>query len=161
MRRLIAILIVVAIVLATALYLAAPPTFRFIQAERLNQAAFAGDVNRLRQILDSGAPIDGKGMHGMRPLMTACEAGNLEAAKFLVDQGASVDGHNSAGSALMWAVESGSVEIVEFLILHNVNVRWKSSAGVDAIAIARRKGDDRMIELLQANQRVVPSIEDD
>ena len=123
--------------------------FRFFRTDQLNQEARSGSVETVQRVLKTGVALNGIGMHGMTPLMSACAGGNLDTAKYLIEQGANVNGHNDSGSVLMWAIDSGNSEIVELLIKNEVNTEWKNAMGDDASAFAQQKGDARMIELLQ------------
>jgi ankyrin repeat protein len=124
-------------------------TFRFIQKDDLNQAAKAGNIDRETKSRNAGGEVNGVGMHGMTPLMSACAGGHPAVVKYLIGQGADVDGHNDSDSALMWAIQSGNADTVKVLIEHNVDVSWKNSMGDDAMSFAPQKGDPKMIELLQ------------
>ena len=125
------------------------PVYRFLRTDSLNQAAQAGDIVRVNSLLSSGAAINGIGMHGMTPLMSACAGGDLPMVRHLISLGADVNGHNVSGSALMWAVDSGSLEIVELLIENGVDTSWKNHQGDDARSFASEEGKTAIAELLQ------------
>ena len=73
-------------------------SIRFVQTESLNLAAKAGDIDKIDVLLTRGAELNGHGLHGMTPLMSACEAGNLRSARYLIEIGADVNGHNGSGA---------------------------------------------------------------
>ena len=78
------------------------------------QAALAaGDVERLRSMLDEGADIDALDRYGQTGLMQAAVRGRAEVAELLIERGAALD-HTAKYklSALMLAVVNGHVEIV-------------------------------------------------
>ena len=47
----------------------------------LHAACINGDTERVRQLLDEGAPVDQKNKHGRTALMYASEGGRTEAAR--------------------------------------------------------------------------------
>ena len=49
----------------------------------------AGDTERVRQLLDEGAPVDEKGEYGYTALMWASKRGHTEVVQLLLDNGAS------------------------------------------------------------------------
>lgn len=121
----------------------------FIRNDDLNQAAFAGDQKNCEVLLSKGAIVHGAGMHGMRPIMSAAEGGNLETVRFLVAKGADVNAHNASGSALMWAVEADNAEMVRFLLLNGAESSWTNALGETALDFARRKQATEIIRLLE------------
>jgi hypothetical protein len=123
---------------------------RFLQTSILNDAARSGDMARVEWWLSTGAPVNGNGLHGMTPLMSACASGNPNTVEYLIDYGADVNGHNNSGSALMWAIDSGNVEAVELLLERDVDVSWKNSQGQNAVSFARDKGHPRIIGLVES-----------
>ena len=96
-----------------------------------------------------GAKVNGPGMHGMKPIMSAAKGGSLETVRYLVSEGADVNAHNDSGSALMWAVDSRNEAVVRFLLTRGANPRWTNSLGDTAVDFARRKGLTNMTEILE------------
>lgn len=121
----------------------------FIRNDDLNQAALAGDQVRCEVLLSKGANVNGAGMHGMRPIMSAAEGGNLQTVRLLVAKGADVNAHNESGSALMWAVDADNTEIVRFLISNGAEPTWTNALGETALDFARRKQATDLIRLLE------------
>ena len=81
----------------TALYLRSASTM-----SPLHDACLDGDTERVRQLLDDGAPMDEKDEHGMTALMEASMHGHTEVVRLLLDKGAAVDEKNKdGGTALM------------------------------------------------------------
>lgn len=126
-----------------------PPAYRLIRNDKLNQAARAGDSGRVTELLNEGVSVNGRGMHGMTPIMSAAEGGHLEVVKLLVTKGADVNGHNSSGSALMWAVDSGNEEVVRCLLQNGADVRWESELGDSALSFAREKKRTNIVRILE------------
>ena len=121
----------------------------FSKNDELNRAALAGDQARCEVLLSRGANVNGAGMHGMRPVMSAAEGGHLQMVRFLVANGADVNAHNVSGSALMCAVDSDHAEMVRFLILNGAELTWTNSLGETALDHARRRQAADLIGLLE------------
>ena len=121
---------------------------RFFQSDALNTAAKEGDLLKVKQLIENGTPVNGRGMHSMTPLMWACNSGNVEVIDYLIDNGASVNCHNSSGSALMWAIESGNPNAVSLLLEKKVDVNWSNDLGDTASSFAHEKGNQEIIDLL-------------
>ena len=128
----------------------------FVGNDNLNQAALAGDRAHCEALLNNGADVNGVGMHGMKPLMSAARSGNLEAARYLVSKGADVNAHNDSGSALMWAVNSGNEELVRFLLVSGADPEWANALGSTVVDLARQRGATNMIPILQAQPLKAP-----
>lgn len=56
-------------------------------ATNLIEACIAGDVEAVRELLDRGADINSKDIHGNTPLMHACRNCHLELVELLLDRG--------------------------------------------------------------------------
>ena len=82
----------------------------------LYDAAYRGDADAVRSLLDKGADPNAKARKGHLPLLTAAGQGYFEIVKILLDSGADVNTKNNAGqTALMNAELNGHTKIVELL----------------------------------------------
>jgi ankyrin repeat protein len=84
----------------------------------LGAAAFQGQVDTTRLLLDRGADANAKGQHGATPLMMAVAAPspNLAVAALLLEHDASIDARDDAGhTALDWAMMQGDTGVVRML----------------------------------------------
>ena len=70
----------------TALYLRSASTM-----SPLHDACLDGDTERVRQLLDEGAPVDVKDKDGRTVLMKAILQGHTEVVRLLLDKGAAVE----------------------------------------------------------------------
>jgi len=88
----------------------------------LHRAAYAGDVRRVRALLQAGARPDAANRYGMTPLALAASAGNAELVALLVESGAAVRAADAAlrdgQTTLMLAARAGSVETIDLLLKH-------------------------------------------
>ena len=125
-----------------------PKVVRFVKSDNLVQAAEAGEIGEVRRLLLAGVPVNGSGMHGMTPLMSACKGGDFATVEYLISEGADVNGHNDSGSVLMWAIDFGDVKIISMLLANDIDISWKNSLGNNALSFAIEKSDDTVIKLL-------------
>ena len=58
----------------------------------LHEACRDGDTERVRQLLDEGAPVDEKDRGGSTALMWASGQGHREVVQLLLSKGGAVDG---------------------------------------------------------------------
>lgn len=101
---------------ANTIYLGEPPG----NATALGLAAARGDLNGVKQLINSGADVnEGFGYKfGTTALMTAASYGHLEAAKLLVSAGAQLEmvsadhGYTALGHAALY----GRVDVVRYLL---------------------------------------------
>ncbi len=121
------------------------------------QAAIdAGDVERLRALLDAGAEVDALDSYGQTGLMRAAVRGRADVVRLLVSQGAMLD-HTAKHrlSALMLAVLYGHVEIVRLLVQAGADTTLRGGGAPGfyektAVDLAREQGRDDLIEALGA-----------
>jgi ankyrin repeat protein len=77
----------------------------------LHRAAFRGDFDAARALLDSGAEVDPPTLEGWTPLMSACLEGRAAVAKLLRDRGARAELPDYYGASLATlASASGDLE---------------------------------------------------
>ena len=86
------------------------PTLR---AEPLHDAAKAGSLEAVKQLLDQGADLQSFDELGETPLTAAALAGQLASVKLLLARGADINGRNAGGFTLLHAAAyHGHTEIV-------------------------------------------------
>ncbi|KAG7382670.1 Leucine-rich repeat serine/threonine-protein kinase 2 [Phytophthora pseudosyringae] len=81
-----------------------------IATSRLIEAAKAGDLAVVRQLVQGGVSFNAKDSDGRTALMWAACSGRVEIVQYLVEQGA------DKGTALMWAAEQGQLGMVQYLV---------------------------------------------
>ena len=82
----------------------------------LMYAAYAGDLEMARLMLENGAPVNVQTDVGTTALMFAAAYGHMEVVRFLVENGADIHIQNGYGyTALSLAEERGHQEVVDFL----------------------------------------------
>jgi ankyrin repeat protein len=81
--------------------------------------AFSGNEAGVRDLIISGAEIDGRVRSGSTPLHLAAYKGHTGVARLLIEHGAKVNARTRAGiTPLDWARRNGHEETVAFLIAH-------------------------------------------
>ena len=93
----------------------------FATAAPLHEAASAGDIDKVKMLLDTGADLHGRNADGETALITAANKGRIDIVKLLLDKGADVNAQATGGdlpkaTALVYAAANGYVEIVELLL---------------------------------------------
>ena len=93
-------------------------------------ATNAGDVERVRALLDAGAEIDALDKYGQTALMNAAHRGDTELVRALVQLGANLD-HTAKYrlTALMLAVISDHADVVRLLVAAGADRNIKGSKG--------------------------------
>jgi ankyrin repeat protein len=125
----------------------------------LGMAAFKGDVDRVKKLLaadpslanrtsDYGSYYIGCGA----PIKNAAAGGHIEIVKLLLAHGADPnlpeEGIAPQGHALYSAVSNGYYDIARLLLEHGAYPNPQVESSADAVWIAIRNGDTRMLELL-------------
>jgi ankyrin repeat protein len=123
----------------------------------LGKAAWDGDVERVEELLASGADVNSwsnLGSHDHTPLMYAVYRGHCEVANILIDAGADVDtAHSTTHTVLYHALESYQLrtEMIQLLVDAGVSMSYtpllwaiknSSSDVVEIVAILIGAGAD-------------------
>lgn len=87
------------------------------EEETLRQLALEGDLDRVKELLDSGTKFDSPNPDGRTALMSAAYNGHTEIVKVLIEKGASVDRRDLMGrTALLYAATGPFPETVKTLL---------------------------------------------
>lgn len=122
-------------------------------------AAHIGDLERVRELLDEDASLVNRPSDYVTyyacsgtPLRNAAGGGHMEIVKLLLDRGADPnlpeEGIAPQGHALYSAVYNGHYEIARLLLERGAYASPAVESSADALSIAIRNGDPKMIELL-------------
>jgi uncharacterized protein len=119
-------------------------------ADALVDAARVGDVDRVRELLNSGAPLEGR-QSGYTPLLTASSNLKADVVKLLLDAGADVNATTPLGeSALFPPSRRGRVDIVRDLLEAGANPNIQDESGMTALMIAAAQGQGVVRLLLES-----------
>ena len=108
------------------------PSFLYI-----HEAVDAGDLNAVRQFLESGADVQELDSRGAPPLHVAAASGHLQIAQLLVESGADVNFLiEEGGTPLMSAASCLQPQIIEFLLFKGGQPNKKGADGRFPLAYA-------------------------
>jgi len=105
------------------------------QVSAIHMAAYLGDMDKVRTLLNQGTDVDAKWVHDATPLLFAVVGGQHDVVKFLIDQGANVNVRIIGGGTLLHAaVGSGDSEMVKLLIDKGADVKAGEKSDVELLA---------------------------
>jgi serine/threonine-protein phosphatase 6 regulatory ankyrin repeat subunit A len=103
------------------------------------EAAMYGDIETVKQHLNSGTDVGAKDSSGVTSLHVAAVSGNTEIAELLIAKGADVNAKGILGwTPLFTAAGEGHMKIVELLIAKDADVNAKSDDGRTPLDRAKR-----------------------
>lgn len=123
-------------------------------SEQLLSAVQAGDVEKAKALLGSGADANARDAEGATTLMLAANSGNLGMVKLLLAAGADVKATDAAGwTALMKGVynqeqDRGFPDVVQALIDAGADVETKIAYGIRPLMLAAGYGEAGVVETL-------------
>ena len=101
----------------------------------LHDACRAGDTERVRQLLEEGAPVDEKDEYGRTALTEASRMGHTEVVQLLLDKGASVDAKDERDNTALPSVVTFDEEQLG---------RMAATLVQGQLLKAKRQGDDAL-----------------
>ncbi len=117
--------------------------------EYLIEAVWSKNVDRVEELIRSGACPNTKIMGSMIPLLCAASQGDKKMVKVLLELGANRDAKNESGwTALHFATCYGHLKLAKFLIKKGIDPTIKDSQGHSAQDIAANK-DEKMLKYLK------------
>ncbi|MFO1513807.1 MAG: ankyrin repeat domain-containing protein [Verrucomicrobiota bacterium] len=121
-----------------------------VQAAEIHDAAEAGDVARITDILATNRTlVQLAGKDDLTPLHCAARAGKLNAVTMLLEHGAEVNATDIHGcTPLHSAVYGRHTNVVEFLLDHQANANAARTDGTTPLYYAASHGDPNLLGLL-------------
>jgi len=122
----------------------------------IHLAAFAGDLEQTKSLIDQGVDINLRDDRGYTPLHYAAMAGNTQVAELLIAEGAlinvqgSVDPGRTVDSPLHLAVYYGRTEVARLLISKSADVEIKDAGDCTPLYQAAYMGHKDIVEILLA-----------
>jgi ankyrin repeat protein len=112
-------------------------------------AAWRGDVEIIKLLLEKGAYVNAKNINGASALMSAAVEGQTNAIKFLLDKDADINAKDTNGAtALILAAGFGKTDAVELLLDKGMDINAERNDGTTALMLAAGKGQMNAIKLL-------------
>jgi ankyrin repeat protein len=108
----------------------------------------SGDLQKLRDALDHGSPVNARDARGDTPLMLASVYADVSCVRLLLDRGAAVNVTNAAGATPLMRA-AFDCEKLRLLVDHGAEVNVRSGLGNTALMLAARPANShRAVELL-------------
>jgi len=122
------------------------------QVEPLHEAAYAGNLEAVRRLLDGGTAVDVPDLEGRTPLMWASFNGHTAVNALLLENGAAINAREVNGrTALMYASSGPFAETVILLLEKGADVNVQGAAeGFSALMTAAAEGQVEVVLLLLA-----------
>ena len=109
--------------------------------KELSNAATAGDLVRVRYLVEHGADINTRDAEGYTPLQNAVRTRYDELAAYLVEHKADVNLADSDGwTPLMFAAWRDSADSIRVLVAHGAQLETPNPKGLTALCIAAQHG---------------------
>jgi len=124
----------------------------------LRVAIDAGDIEKVRLLLDKGTDVNERDDYQYMPLHRALEKGRGDIAKMLLDKGADIEAKSESGgtalkTAIWYAGWNDYKDIVEMLLKKGADVNAKDYEGNSPLmtAISTGRNNNEMVEMLLKN----------
>ena len=109
----------------------------------------AGNIGKVRSLLDAGATPNAQDQDGNTALMRAALSGHTHVVETLLAKGADPDKQTAqGGTALMHASFNGHTDVVRKLLEHRADLRLLDSYGTSALMRAADKGHAGVIRVI-------------
>jgi len=117
-------------------------------AVALYQACVKDDLSEVKNLIGSGAPVDGQvGKYAFTPLIGAADKAHLDVLQYLIDYRAKLDIPDKQGSTpLLHACWTEHVDCALALIDAGADVNLASQYGRTPLMYAVMKGNDRIVQ---------------
>jgi ankyrin repeat protein/beta-lactamase regulating signal transducer with metallopeptidase domain len=124
-----------------------------VDTSSLHMAAFAGDLSRVRELVETGTQVDTKDEFGWTALFWAACSGQTEVAQFLIENKADLGAQDASGGTLLHQAaqaRTDAVKLVELLIAKgaDMNAKTNSARGAMPLHLACLSGNKEVAALL-------------
>jgi ankyrin repeat protein len=115
----------------------------------LHDAAFDGDVERVKKLLEKGENPNAKNKTGRTPLHVAAYMGHVEVVRLLLEHGADPNAKDKDGhTPLHDATSGGYVDVVKLLLKHGASPNAQNKDGETPLHDAAYRGHVDVVRLL-------------
>jgi ankyrin repeat protein len=120
----------------------------------LHIAAYEGDVERVKKLLEKGANLNIKNIDGLAPLHMAASEGRpcrcCDVVKLLLERGADPNTQNKDGDTpLHWAAHEGHDDVVKLLLVYGADPAVKDEYGRTPLDLARAEGHRKVVSVIE------------
>jgi uncharacterized protein len=132
--------------------------FGFVQARALADpgndlrvACWNGDLSKATELVNEGAPIEGRDSLGRTPLFLACHGDSADIVKMLLQHGAKIDdAENDGDLPIAHACDYGDLATSKMLLAAGASSQLShvNKYGRTALMLAARGGHDALVSLL-------------
>ena len=137
------------IYLLFSLLLLTSPTLFAANEQDLVDAAFKGNMDKVKTYLQSGVFVNGKDKQGNTALCVAVRNNNIDMVRLLLDSSADANLADSAKEApFMIAFSKSNFEIMKALLDKNADVNIVDASGKSPLRIACEKNYTEIIAML-------------
>lgn len=129
----------------------------------LLRAAEHGDLDRVREALDSGANIDARHTNNDTPLIIAVREGHAEIVEYLLSRTTPSDitlHNNEEQTALHVAARENATEIALLLLRAGALTNGRDETGATPAFYAAQTGNEKLIEALAAEKADIDTPDD-
>ncbi len=116
--------------------------------DKLVLAAFSGDLEGVRRIVEEGVSADSRDPSGIPALGWAAEGGNLTIVEYLLEKGAKLDSGNFMTSPLNMAAAAGKEAIVQTLVKKGARIDSRDISGNTPLWNAAFKEQTEAVRIL-------------
>ena len=123
------------------------------QVDALHDAARAGDLEKVRQLLDSGVPVDAVNEYDVTALMYAAGWDHPDVVRLLIERGADLAHRDNLyqANAMTWASQRGHSDVIVLLVEHGESAK-------DAILTAVANHDVETVKALIGAGKLSPEM---
>ncbi|MEI2782146.1 MAG: ankyrin repeat domain-containing protein [Candidatus Competibacter sp.] len=116
----------------------------------LHAAVWAGDLDEVRRLVESGADVNWRDSIGETALFGAAAWGRVQAVRYLLSVGARHDFHESNGyTPLHWAAGHGDLETIRILVEAGANAAAPDKLGRLPVDVAHQQGKGSHVAYLK------------
>lgn len=129
----------------------------------INSALSYRCFQTLKMLVDNGADVNVTlpdtflpDLHGLTPLMLAALNDDEPSFYYLLDHGANVNAKCKKGYTALMCLQQAEIDhpaLTQALLEHGALASERTKSGIDALSLARKKGNTRSVELLRSSQK--------